>query len=86
MSYSITFSTKILTLAIAPFLFISVDVLCKFAMVPGEYILLFPQEEAVHRFTHSAAHSSKRFKPLSTIILLCQGYCRIGKNTNKEFN
>ena len=32
MSYSITSSNKILTLAIAPFLFISVDVLCGFAI------------------------------------------------------
>ena len=47
MSYSITCSTKILTLIIAPFLFISVDVLCKFDTVPGVYCLLFPQEEDV---------------------------------------
>ena len=40
MPYNITCSTKILTLAIAPFLFILVDVLCEFAMVPGVYILL----------------------------------------------
>ena len=33
MSYSITCSTKILTLAIALFLFISIGVLCEFAMV-----------------------------------------------------
>ena len=33
MSYSVTGSTKILTLAIAPFLFISVGVLFEFAMV-----------------------------------------------------
>ena len=29
--------------------------------------------------TRSAIHSSKRFKPLFAIILLCQGYCWIGK-------
>ena len=86
MSYSITCSTKILTLAIAPLLFILVDVLREFAMVPGVYILLSPQEEEVHysswghRSTHSAAHSSKRFKPLSAIILLWEGSCWIGKN------
>ena len=38
-------------------------------MWPGVYILLCPQEEEVHssswghRYTHSAAQSSKRFKP-----------------------
>ena len=56
-------------------------------MLPGVYIVLSPQEEEVyfsswgHRCTHSAPHSLKRFKPLSPIILLCQGYCRIEKNT-----
>ena len=34
MSYSITSSTKILTLAIAPFLSISVGILFEFAMLP----------------------------------------------------
>ena len=48
MPYSITCITKILTLAKVKILFISVDVLCEFAMVPGEYILLSPQEEEVH--------------------------------------
>ena len=38
------------------------------------------------RCIHSAAHSSKRFKPLSTITWLCQSYCWTGKNTNKEFS
>ena len=55
----------------APFLSISVGALpvCEFAMVPRVYILLCPQEEEVHssswghRYTHSAAQSSKRFKP-----------------------
>ena len=79
-------------MAIAPFLFILVDVLCEFAMVPGVYILLSPQKEEVHysswgqRCTHSAAHSSKRFKPLSDMIWLWQGYWWIWKNTNKEFS
>ena len=81
MPYSIICSTKILTLVIAPFLFILVGVHCKFPMVQGVYILLYPQEEAVHyysggnRCTRSAVHSSKRFKPSSAIILLCQSYC-----------
>ena len=47
MPYSITCSTKILILAIVPFLFILVGVLCEFAMVSGKYILLSPQEEEV---------------------------------------
>ena len=38
-----------------------------------------------HRCTHSA-HSPKRFKPLSATMLLWQGHCWIGKNTNKVLN
>ena len=84
MSYSITFSFKILTLEITPFLFIFVGIPCEFAMVSDVYILLSPQEEKVstsswgERHTHLAVHSSKRFKPLPTIILLCEG------NTSKK--
>ena len=48
MPYNITCSPKILTFAKAPFSFIFVGVVCEFAMVPGVYILLFPQEEEVH--------------------------------------
>ena len=48
MPYSITCSTKIFTFAIEPLLVILVGALCEFAMVPGVYILLFPQEEEVH--------------------------------------
>ena len=33
---------------------------------------------------HSATHSSRRLKPLSLIILPSQGYCWIGKSTNKK--
>ena len=40
MPYSITCLTKILTLAIALVLFISVCVLCEFAMLPDFYMLL----------------------------------------------
>ena len=85
-------SLKFLLLAIAPFLFILIGVLCEFAMVSGVYILLSPQEKEVHysswgnRCTHSAAYSSKRFKPLFDIMWLCQGYWWIGKNTSKEFS
>ena len=42
MPYRITCSTKILTLARAPFLFILVGVLCEFAMASSGYILLSP--------------------------------------------
>ena len=50
MPYSIPSSTKILTLAVAPFLCILLGLLsvCEFAIVPGVYILLCPQEEEVH--------------------------------------
>ena len=63
MPYIMTCSSKILTLAIAPFLFILAGVLCEFDMVPGEYILLSPQEKEVHSsscghiFIYSAIHS-----------------------------
>ena len=50
MSYSNNCYTKIFTLAIAPFLFISVGVLCEFAMVQDAYILVSLQEEEVHSF------------------------------------
>ena len=40
--------SKIVTLAIASFLFILVGVLCEFVMVQGVNILLSPQEEGVH--------------------------------------
>ena len=62
---------------------------CEFAMVPGVYILVSPQEEEVHssswghRCRHSATHLSKRFKPLSATILLWQDHCWIAKNRNK---
>ena len=45
-----------------------------------------PQEEEVHysswgyRYAHSAAHSSKRFEPLSGVILLCQGIVKLKKH------
>ena len=93
MPSSITCSTEILTLTTSPILFILVGVLCELTMVPSVYILLSPQEEEVHysswghRYIYnSAAHSSKRFKLLSDIIWLCQGYWWIRKNTNKEFS
>ena len=47
MYYNITCPTKILTLAIAPFLFISVSVLCKFALVSDVYIVPLSLQETV---------------------------------------
>ena len=72
-------------------MFIWLGVLRQFDMEPDVYILLSPQWEDLHsswgdRRIYSAVHSSKRFKPFSAIMLLCQGYCWIRKNTNKEFN
>ena len=48
MAYRIICFTKILTLAIAPFLLILVGVICEFAIVPGVYIFLSTQEEEGH--------------------------------------
>ena len=48
MPYGIICFTKIPALAIAPFLFILLGVICEFAIVPGVYILLSLQEEEVH--------------------------------------
>ena len=48
MPYRIICFTKILTLAVAPFLFILVGVICEFAIVPVVYILFTPREEEVH--------------------------------------
>ena len=73
------FRLKILILAIVPLLFISVCILCEFAMLLDVYILLSPQEEEVHssscgnRCTYLAANSSKRLNFLSVIISVCLG-------------
>ena len=48
MSDIITFCTKILTVEIASFSFVSSAIPCEFAMVPYVCILLSPQEEQVH--------------------------------------
>ena len=65
-SFSITYSTKILTVFIAPVLCISVGILCEFPMLPDMYILLPPQEGGVPHtpggtdiHTHLRAHLSK---------------------------
>ena len=45
MFYSITCSTKILTMTIAPVLFISFGVLCELTILPDVYIFLSLQKE-----------------------------------------
>ena len=80
MPYSITCSTKILTLAIAPFLFILFGVLCEFAMVPGVYILLTSRRRGTLFFLKARIYTFsspfiEKCKSLLGIILLCQGYC-----------
>ena len=52
MSYSVPCSTKILILAIAPFLIISVGVLCEFAMVRDVYIYILLSKKFL---THAPA-------------------------------
>ena len=77
----------------APFLINLVGVLSvsEFAMVPGVYILFSPQDEEVHssswghRYTHSEAHSSKRFKPLP-LYYYSKATVELEKNTNKELS
>ena len=62
-------------MAVAPFLFVLVGVLCEFAMVPGVYTFYCSLRKRRYtvlperRCTHSAPYSSKRFKPLSDIWL-----------------
>ena len=89
MPYSISSDTKILTLAIAPFLLLFVGIIFEFAMVLGVYILLSPQEEEGHSssWEHIQLHIINR-KDLSFyyIMLLHPSCCWIGKNINKKFN
>ena len=74
MCYSFTSSTKILTLTIVTFLFISVGILCTFAMVPDVYILLSPEEEEAHSYREVTDVHNWQYihqKPLYATILLC---------------
>ena len=76
---TVSLSSEILILAIAPLSFISVGILCELAMLPNVYILLSHQEEEVqssswgNRYTHLEAHSSKTLNPLPVIMLVCPG-------------
>ena len=76
-------------LAIAPFLFILVGVFCEVAVVRGVCILCAFRGTLfflrVQMYTFSSTFII-RFKPLCDTLLLCQGYCWIGKNTNKKFS
>ena len=79
MSYSIPSSTKILNLTTTPFLFILVSVL--------SLNLLWCQECIFSCTPRKKRYTQKDLNPcLSLYILLWQGHCWIGKNTNKEFN
>ena len=92
MPHSITCSTKILTLTINPFLFRFVGIIHEFSMVPGVYILYCPLRKK--RFTFLSEGTNVRIQQrihqknlnLCYIMLLCQGCCWIGKNTNKKFS
>ena len=73
---------KILTLAIAPILFILVGIIYESAIVSGVYILLSPQEEEVHYTILPEGTNVK----IQQHIYQRLGCCWIGKNTNKEFS
>ena len=91
MPYSIICFTKILTLAIAPFLFILVDILCEFAIVPVVYILLSPQEEentVLPEGTDAHIQEQIHQKDLHLFLPLFY-YAKLIvelENTNKELN
>ena len=89
MSYSIPSSTKILNLTTAPFLFILVSALsvCKFAMVPGVYILLYPLEEEVHSSSWGHGHiqqhnHQKDLNPCLSLYYYGKVIVELEKNTS----
>ena len=95
MSYSIPSSSKILNLTTVPFLFILVSAVsvCRFAMVPGVYILLYPLEEDVLFFLrariyiHIQQHNHKKdLNPCLSLYYYGNVNIELEKNTNKEFN
>ena len=65
---------------------------CELDVVSGVYILLCPYKEEVHssswghRYTHSAAQLSKRFKPLPVTKYYGNVIVELENNTNKERN
>ena len=80
MSYSVTCSTKIITLAIALIWFILVDNICEFCgarcvhfVVPsGRRGTLFSRHGTDVNIQQT---DSTRLTPLYDIMLICQGYC-----------
>ena len=66
-----------------PLFFILVFVLCEFAMVPGVYVLLFPEEEDVHIPEHIYQKDSNLLLPLSYSGKV---FVDLEKKINEEFN
>ena len=64
-------------------MFILVFVLCEFAMVPGVYVLLFPEEEDVHIPEHIYQKDSNLLLPLSYSGKV---FIDLEKKINEEFN
>ena len=76
MPYSIPSSTKILIYFGNSTIFVLVGnfSICEFAMVPGVYILLCPQEEKVHSssYTFSCTIIKKIKNPLCDYIIMAR--------------
>ena len=77
---TVSFLTQILILAIVPLSFISVCILCEFAMLLDVYILLSPQMYTctsdvpqMEQMYTSVSTLIKKIKLLSIIILVCLG-------------
>ena len=68
---TVSLSTEILILAIAPLSLISVSILCELAMLPDVDIVLSPQEEEL--YSSSREDRCTFIKTLSIIILACLG-------------
>ena len=92
MPYSILSSTKILTLAITPFLFILVvQSVCEFALVPGVYILLSPRKKTCTLLpedtdVHIQQHNhQKDLSPCLSLYCFGKVIVELEKNTSKEF-
>ena len=69
-----------------------VGIICDFVMVPGVFILYCPLRKKSFTFlsegtnVHIQQHIHQKDLNLCYIMLLCQGCCWIGKNTNKKFS
>ena len=71
----------------APFLFILVGTLCLWICYGARsvHFTVSPGRKGTYTLsTHSAAQSSKRFKPLFVTMLLWQGHCWIGKKHKQK--